>query len=37
MAMGLVWRPDSREDMDKLITQADNLMYEDKRAWYAEH
>lgn len=37
MAMGLVWRPDSREDMDKLITQADNLMYEDKRTWYAEH
>ncbi len=37
MAMGLIWRPDSREDIDKLITQADNLMYEDKRAWYAKH
>lgn len=36
MAMGLVWRPNSREDMDKLITQADDLMYENKRAWYAK-
>lgn len=34
MAIGSVWRPDSRESMDKLITEADDLMYEDKREWY---
>lgn len=34
MAIGSVWRPDSRDSMDKLITEADDLMYEDKREWY---
>ncbi len=34
MAIGCVWRPDSRADIDRLITEADDLMYEDKRAWY---
>ncbi len=34
MAIGCVWREDGSEDMDKLITQADDLMYMDKRAWY---
>jgi len=34
MAIGSVWRPDSRESMDKLITEADDQMYEDKREWY---
>ncbi|MCM1065341.1 MAG: sensor domain-containing diguanylate cyclase [Eubacterium sp.] len=36
MAIGSVWRPDNRENLDKLITEADDLMYEDKRAWYAK-
>lgn len=34
MAIGSVWRPRSGESMDKLITEADDLMYADKRAWY---
>ncbi len=35
MALGCVWRPDSKEDMDHLIKQADHRMYEEKRAIYA--
>ena len=35
MAVGYIWRPDSREDMDKLLQEADRRMYEDKRAYYA--
>jgi diguanylate cyclase (GGDEF)-like protein len=35
IASGSVWRPDSREDIDRLITQADQKMYDDKRAYYA--
>lgn len=34
MALGFIWRPDGREDIDKLITTADNLMYKDKREQY---
>lgn len=34
MAIGFIWRPDGREDIDKLITTADNLMYKDKREQY---
>lgn len=34
MAIGFTWRPDGREDIDKLITIADNLMYKDKRVQY---
>ncbi len=34
MAVGKVWRSHGREDIDRLITEADDLMYEDKRAWY---
>lgn len=34
MAIGSVWRPDSRDSMDRLITEADDLMYEEKREWY---
>lgn len=34
MAIGFTWRPDGREDIDKLITIADNLMYKDKRIQY---
>lgn len=35
MAVGYIWRPDSKEDMDKLLQEADRRMYEDKRAYYA--
>lgn len=34
MAIGFIWNPDGREDIDKLITTADNLMYKDKREQY---
>lgn len=34
MAIGNVWRTDSGEKIDRLITEADDLMYENKRAWY---
>lgn len=34
MALGHVWKPDGSVDMDYLITQADQKMYEDKREWY---
>lgn len=34
MALGHIWRPQGDMDMDILITQADQRMYEDKRAWY---
>lgn len=36
MALGCVWRAKSTEDMDKLLAEADNKMYEDKRRYYAE-
>lgn len=36
MALGCVWRPDGKEDMDHLIRQADQRMYEEKRALYAK-
>lgn len=35
MALGWVWRADNREPIDKLLTQADNQMYEEKRMLYA--
>ena len=35
MALGCVWRSDGIADMDQLMKEADGLMYEDKRAWYA--
>lgn len=34
MALGCIWRADSRENMDKLLAKADNRMYEEKRAYY---
>jgi diguanylate cyclase (GGDEF)-like protein len=34
MAIGYVWREDSRENVDKLMAQADELMYADKRRLY---
>lgn len=35
MALGYVWRSDGETDMDQLMKEADSLMYEEKRAWYA--
>ena len=35
MALGCIWYPDGRRDLDKLMAEADNKMYEDKRAYYA--
>lgn len=34
MAFGCVWRADSREDLDRLLTLADDRMYENKRKLY---
>jgi hypothetical protein len=34
MAIGYVWRNDGSEDVDKLISEADELMYTDKRRLY---
>lgn len=34
MALGCIWRADSRENMDKLLAKADSRMYEEKRAYY---
>lgn len=36
MAMGCVWRESGDEDIDQLMKEADDLMYEDKRAWYTK-
>lgn len=36
MALGYVWQPSWTEERDKLLTEADHLMYEDKRRRYAE-
>lgn len=35
MAIGSVWRPDSKGDMDKLLAIADEQMYIDKNEYYA--
>lgn len=34
MAVGAVWRAESKEGIDLLLTEADRLMYEDKKAYY---
>ena len=34
MALGCIWRPDSKENIDKLLAKADDRMYEEKRAYY---
>lgn len=36
MALGFVWREDGKENLDNLIAEADNRMYEDKMHWYQE-
>jgi diguanylate cyclase (GGDEF)-like protein len=35
LATGAVWRTNARETIDRLITEADSCMYEDKREYYA--
>ena len=35
MAIGVVWRQNVRENINALLSEADSLMYEDKRAYYA--
>jgi GGDEF domain-containing protein len=37
IAIGYVWRPDSTENIDKLLMEADEQMYENKRAYYEKH
>lgn len=37
MALGWVWSENGDADMDQLMKEADSLMYEGKRAWYAGH
>lgn len=37
MALGYTWRPRVDADMDLLLAEADDRMYEDKRAYYQEH
>ncbi len=34
MAVGAVWQKDGRKDIDKLMSQSEKLMYEDKSAYY---
>lgn len=36
MALGFVWREDGKENLDNLIAEADDRMYEDKMHWYQE-
>lgn len=36
MAVGCVWRAENNEDIDHLLKEADERMYEDKRIKYAE-
>ena len=35
MAVGTVWCADSKNGIDRLLSEADRLMYEDKAAYYA--
>lgn len=37
MAIGSIWRPCSDGDFKKLLAEADDRMYENKRAYYAAH
>jgi diguanylate cyclase (GGDEF)-like protein len=37
MAIGVVWYPDSKKDLSKLLSEADKLMYEDKRKYYEKN
>ena len=35
MAVGAVWRPDSKAGIDQLLSEADRRMYDDKAAYYS--
>ena len=35
MAVGTVWRPDSKVGIDRLLSEADRRMYDDKAAYYS--
>ena len=35
MAVGAVWRADCHDGIDRLLSEADRLMYADKAAYYA--
>lgn len=37
MAIGCTWYPNCSQDMDKLLAEADERMYEQKREYYAVH
>ena len=34
MAVGAVWQKDGKINLDKLLTESEKLMYEDKAAYY---
>jgi diguanylate cyclase (GGDEF)-like protein len=34
MAIGAIWRPNCTENIDKLLTEADKCMYEEKKKYY---
>jgi diguanylate cyclase (GGDEF)-like protein len=36
IAVGMVWSPHCRNGIDRLLMEADERMYEDKRAYYAK-
>jgi diguanylate cyclase (GGDEF)-like protein len=36
MAVGCAWYPDSKEPINKILAEADEIMYEDKREYYAK-
>ena len=35
MAVGAIWRRDSKAGIDQLLSEADRLMYDDKAAYYS--
>ncbi len=35
MAVGAIWRSNNKESMDRLLTESEKLMYEDKSKYYA--
>ena len=37
MAIGAVWKPNSTSSIDTLLTESEQLMYEDKAEYYRTH
>ena len=35
MAVGAIWRSSNKESMDRLLSESEKLMYEDKARYYA--